>query len=90
MSARISHEADDAGDQACPRHCEFDADRVNLHNAYEVRWWCQRFVCTESMLRAAVAIVGVRGRDLEAYFRRRSCAQPKPGGRWRSRRRRAR
>ena len=32
--------------------------RVDVDNAYEVRRWCQRLVCTESQLRAAVAKVG--------------------------------
>ena len=33
-------------------------DRIEVDNAYEVRRWCQRLVCTEAQLRAAVAKVG--------------------------------
>ena len=32
--------------------------RVIIDNPYEVRRWCQRLVCTESQLRAAVRRVG--------------------------------
>jgi hypothetical protein len=31
---------------------------VLLENRYEVRRWCQRFICTEAQLRLAVAQVG--------------------------------
>lgn len=31
---------------------------VLLDNRYEVRRWCQRFICTEAQLRVAVAKVG--------------------------------
>ena len=31
---------------------------IALDNRYEVRRWCQRFICTEAQLRAAVAKVG--------------------------------
>ena len=36
-----------------------NVDRIEVDNAYEVRRWCQRLVCTEAQLRAAVAKVGV-------------------------------
>ena len=32
--------------------------RVLIDNPYEVRRWCQRFVCTEAQLRNVVARVG--------------------------------
>ena len=35
-----------------------NVDRIAVDNAYEVRRWCQRLVCTEVQLRAAVAKVG--------------------------------
>jgi len=35
-----------------------NVDRIEVDNAYEVRRWCQRLVCTEAQLRAAVAKVG--------------------------------
>lgn len=36
-----------------------DRSRVNVHEPWEVRWWCREFGCTESQLRAAVQAVGV-------------------------------
>jgi len=35
-----------------------NVDRIEVDNAYEVRRWCQRLVCTEAQLRAAVAKLG--------------------------------
>ncbi len=31
---------------------------IALDNRYEIRRWCQRFICTEAQLRTAVAKVG--------------------------------
>jgi hypothetical protein len=35
-----------------------DPARINVNDPFEVRRWCQRFVCTEAALRAAVIAVG--------------------------------
>lgn len=35
-----------------------DASRVNIHEPYEVRWWCHELGCTEQQLRDAVSKVG--------------------------------
>jgi hypothetical protein len=37
---------------------EANLRRVVVKDPYEVRRWCQRFVCTESQLREAVEKVG--------------------------------
>jgi hypothetical protein len=36
-----------------------DAQRVNIHEDYEVRDWCQHFRCTKEPLVAAVEKVGL-------------------------------
>lgn len=36
-----------------------DRSRINVHEAWELRWWTQHLGVTESQLRAAVAAVGV-------------------------------
>jgi len=36
-----------------------DRSRINIHESWEVRWWCKAFGCTESQLVAAVKAVGV-------------------------------
>ena len=41
-----------------PEDSRPDLTRVNVDDPYEVRRWCQRFVCTEAALRLAVAQVG--------------------------------
>ena len=41
-----------------PECSRADVTRVNVDDPYEVRRWCQRFVCTEAALRLAVAEVG--------------------------------
>lgn len=36
-----------------------DTSRVNVNEAWEVRYWCGKWGCTEAQLRAAVKAVGV-------------------------------
>ena len=45
----------DSNDMSVPSP---NVQRIEVDNAYEVRRWCQRLVCTEAQLRAAVAKVG--------------------------------
>jgi len=47
-----------------------DPGRVDVSDAYEVRRWCQQFLCTESMLRRAVDAVGDCPAEVEAALRR--------------------
>ena len=49
---RMSSEAEQAEYPAA------DESIVNVADRYEVRRWCQRLVCTEAQLRAAVVEVG--------------------------------
>ena len=42
-----------------------DSSRVNLAEEWEVRWWCDRFGCTEVALRRAVGVVGPTAADIE-------------------------
>lgn len=46
-----------------------DTGRVNLNEEWEVRWWCDRFGCTEMALRGAVDRVGNRAGDVERQLR---------------------
>jgi len=36
-----------------------DASRINIHEDYEVTYWCKKFGCTKAQLAAAVKAVGV-------------------------------
>lgn len=47
-----------------------DRARVNVNEAWEVRWWCKEFGCTEAQLRAAVKAVGVMVANVRAQLRR--------------------
>ena len=45
-----------------------DAAKVNVHEDWEVRYWCKAFGCTPDALRAAVNIVGVSSAAVRQYF----------------------
>ncbi|HEX7960421.1 MAG TPA: DUF3606 domain-containing protein [Terriglobales bacterium] len=36
-----------------------DRSRINVHEAWELRWWTQELRVTEAQLRAAVNTVGI-------------------------------
>ncbi|MBA3831812.1 MAG: DUF3606 domain-containing protein [Chthoniobacterales bacterium] len=46
-----------------------DASKVNIHEPYEVRWWCHEFGCTEQELRNAVNKVGVSADAVRRYLK---------------------
>jgi hypothetical protein len=48
-----------------------DRARVNVHEAWEVRWWCKEFNCTETQLRNAVKAVGVSASAVRAHLSKR-------------------
>ena len=45
-----------------------DRSRVAINDAWKVRYWCGRFVCTEKQLREAVERVGVGVTKVEHYL----------------------
>lgn len=47
-----------------------DRSRVNVNEAWEVRWWIKQFSCSEAELRAAVAAVGVMADKVGAYLKK--------------------
>ena len=47
-----------------------DRSRVNVNEAWEVRWWCKEFGCTEAQLHAAVKAVGVSVEKVRAYLKK--------------------
>ena len=48
-----------------------DAQRVNVHEDYEVKYWSTKFGCTPDQLKAAVKKVGAMTKDVEAELKRR-------------------
>ena len=48
-----------------------DGTRINLHEDWEVTYWCVKFGCTASQLKDAVTAVGVSAARVEEYLKRR-------------------
>ena len=59
-------EAKDAAGRA-PKH---NPERVDVGDRYEVRRWCQRFLCTEATLRQAVGEDGDDPSRVQAEVKR--------------------
>ena len=47
-----------------------DASRVNVHEEWEVKYWCQKFGCTQAQLVAAVHAVGTSAEAVRRYLGR--------------------
>jgi hypothetical protein len=47
-----------------------DASRVNIHEDYEVRYWCKKFGCTKEELVKAVGAVGTSAAKVEEYLKK--------------------
>ena len=47
-----------------------DRTRINVHEAYELRDWAEKFGVSADELQAAVAAVGTQASDVEAYLAR--------------------
>lgn len=48
-----------------------DAARVNVHESYEVTYWCKKFGCTPEQLRATVAKAGTSAAAVKRELQRR-------------------
>lgn len=51
-----------------------DASRVNVHEAYELQYWKERFGVSSEALKSAVEAVGPSVKAVEDYFRQRKSA----------------
>ncbi|WP_088189030.1 DUF3606 domain-containing protein [Desulfosporosinus sp. FKA] len=45
-----------------------DSSRINIHEPYEVNYWCDTFGCTEVQLKAAVKAVGDSAAEVKKYL----------------------
>lgn len=45
-----------------------DSSRINVHEEYEVNWWCAEFRCTKAQLVAAVNAVGTSVAAVKKYL----------------------
>src|SRR5436190_1429422 len=48
-----------------------DDRRIDVENWNDVRYWSRKLGCTQSVLRAAVNVLGPRVKDVEPYVKRR-------------------
>jgi hypothetical protein len=46
-----------------------DASRVDIHEDYEVEYWCHKFGCTRHQLVEAVRAVGTSAAAVEKYLK---------------------
>lgn len=51
------------------RHGPADGSRINLHKDHELRYWTEKFGCTEERLKAAVMAVGSDAAEVGAQLR---------------------
>ena len=47
-----------------------DASRVNIHEPWEVNYWCSEFNCTKAQLEAAVKFVGTSADRVKNYLKK--------------------
>jgi Protein of unknown function (DUF3606) len=48
-----------------------DRSRINVSEAAEVTYWCQKLACSETQLRTAVKVVGVAVSRVRAHLNQR-------------------
>lgn len=46
-----------------------DSSRINVHEDYEVRYWCEKFGCSADELKAAVAVAGTSVTAVQARLK---------------------
>ena len=47
-----------------------DGSKINLHEPYEVNYWCKKFNCTVAKLKEAVQAVGVSAAKVKEHLRK--------------------
>lgn len=45
-----------------------DSSRINIHESWEVNWWCRELGCTTSQLEGAVRAVGTSAAAVRRYL----------------------
>jgi len=48
-----------------------DASRINIHEDYEVHYWCKKFGCSKEELVKAVGVVGTSAAKVEEYLKKK-------------------
>jgi hypothetical protein len=47
-----------------------DASKVNIHESWEVTYWCNEFNCTKAQLEAAVKTVGTSAELVRKHLKK--------------------
>ena len=75
--SRIFGEEEDLVADDLSRKAPADAVRLNVNEAHEIRYWCDKFGCTPTELRNAVRAVGVLSRNVDAELRKHRASRKK-------------
>ena len=52
-----------------------DRLKINFRDAWELRWWCRQFGCTEAQLKAAIDAMGAIAGNVRKYLAREQAQQ---------------
>jgi hypothetical protein len=52
-----------------------DRLKINVRDAWELRWWCRQFGCTEAQLKAAIDAMGAIAGNVRKYLAREQARQ---------------
>ena len=52
-----------------------DRLKINVRDAWALRWWCRQFGCTEAQLKAAIDAMGAIAGNVRKYLVREQAQQ---------------
>lgn len=52
-----------------------DRLKIDVRDAWELRWWCRQFGCTEAQLKAAIDAIGAIAGNVRKYLAREHARQ---------------
>ena len=56
-----------------------DRLKIDVRDAWALRWWCRQFGCTEAQLRAAIDAMGAIAGNVRRYLAREQARQHEEG-----------
>jgi len=52
-----------------------DRLKINVRDAWELRWWCRQFGCTEAQLKQAIEAIGAIAGNVRKHLAREQARQ---------------
>ena len=52
-----------------------DRLKIDVRDAWELRWWCRQFGCSEAQLKAAIDTIGAIAGNVRKYLAREQAPQ---------------